>query len=77
MNKITQSLAITPERRTALAVANEVNAVRKPDNSDCLKCNGEGELSGYFTNDPGERLRHWECPRCDGTGQEPETEEEE
>ena len=77
MNKITLSLAITPERRTALAVANEVNAVRKPDDADCLKCDGAGELSGYFTNDPGEKLRHWECPRCDGTGQEPETEEEE
>ena len=45
-------------------------AVRNPP--ICRECLGTGKLSGYFTNDPGEKMRHWECTRCNGDGWEPE-----
>ena len=51
-------------------------AVRKPIDL-CRECLGEGVIYGFGTNDPGEKEKSAECPRCDGDGWEPEPEKEE
>ena len=76
MNKLTQTCGNHATERTVSALANTVDAVRKPD-ALCSQCLGEGSVSGYRTDNPDEREKTYECPRCDGWGLEPETEEEE
>ena len=49
--------------------------VRKP--YECIACDGDGVIRGFATLDPSARRREVDCLRCGGTGQEPETEEEE
>ena len=78
MNKITQTFGNNAKERTASALADDTaGAVRKPLCNWCTQCQGEGTIRGYRTDNPDEREKTYECPRCDGWGLEPETEEEE
>ena len=75
MTHITHPLAIPPGERTPegpvnLSANGSTSGVRQPI-QPCRECYGEGEISGYGTNDPGEKLKHVECLRCNGSGDEP------
>ena len=70
MNKI-QTFGNPAKERTALALANTVNAVRKPYPPECRECKGSGERRVYFTNNPSEKLTPVGCEYCNGTGYQP------
>ena len=71
MNKLTQTFGNPAKERTVSALANTVDAVRKPNFDLCHECLGEG--STYCTsNNPYEKGEYIECRRCKGEGWEPE-----
>ena len=72
MNKLTQTFGNNAKERTVSALANTVDAVRKPYPPFCRKCLGGGFIYGFATNDPSEKEKTMECPRCKGEGYEPE-----
>ena len=76
MNKLTQTFGNPAKERTAPALASTVGVVRKPPDL-CRECLGGGFIYGFATNDPSEKEKSMECPRCDGDGYEPEPEKEE
>lgn len=77
MNHILQPFGNHAEKRTVPALVPQAGAVRKPYPPECRECNGRGVTYGFGTNDPGEKEKSGECPRCNGEGWEPEPQQPE